>query len=253
MVEDYTSAFRSEQSATRYDKDVYSPNSYDTFIGRLQASWLRDFVREEFRGEAPTQHDFACGTGRIIEDLNGLVREAHGYDTSPDMLALAEKKGLTARFHQISPGETSVMVETESVDSVILTMFRLLLNSPESVRDSSLRFAAGILRQSNDGVLIVNNHGNRWSVRHLARLGRRREGEWFHELSTRDVRKLAERHGLLIERCHGFGILPRRLHAGSRIRPAARWVDRWAARKAWLAPVSIDIIYTMRLRDRARQ
>jgi hypothetical protein len=55
------------------------------------------------------QHDFACGTGRAIRQLRGLVREAHGYDTSATMLAQARAtgRGLVARGGRRRPGAIS--------------------------------------------------------------------------------------------------------------------------------------------------
>ncbi len=249
MPDDYTSAFRSEQAAERYEQSVYEPGSYDSFMADLQGSWLRKFVSHEFRGEAPVLHDFACGTGRIVEALTGMFRSAHGYDTSSDMLAVASQKGLPAQFHLIQPGDlpSHVDVGEGAGASVLVTIFRLLLNSPDAVRADSMRFAASILRQAEHGVLVVNNHGNRWSLRQLARLKPLPKDGWFHALSTREVRRLAADHGLVVKGAYGFGLLPRSLHA-SRTRSMARRLDRWTAGRRWLAPVAIDIVYVMRMR-----
>ena len=48
----------------------------------------------------PVQHDFACGTGRAIRLLHGLVRAAHGYDVSAVMLAKARESGAYAAISQ---------------------------------------------------------------------------------------------------------------------------------------------------------
>ena len=244
MPDDYASAFRSEHAAARYDDTTYDPQSYDSFIGGLQAAWLREFVTTEFPGESPALHDYACGTGRIIEALTGAVSEAHGYDVSADMLAAASRKGLPAQLHLVQARPTPVSLDGSPGRPLLVTMFRLLLNAPDPVRRDSLRFAADLLRQSEHAVLVVNNHGNRWSLRSLRRLRPLADGDWFHSLSTRDVRRLAGEHGLVVRRGHGFGLLPRGLHATA-ARGLARRVDRWAAGQRWLAPVSIDIAYVV--------
>jgi len=245
MPDDYTSAFRSQQAADRYEKSVYEPDSYDSFVADLQRSWLRDFVSAEFREEAPVLHDYACGTGRIIDSLTGKYRLAHGYDTSADMLAVAAQKGLPAQFHLIEPGSGPVDVDEQSRGPTLVTMFRLLLNSPQSVRSDSLRFVAGILHQVEHGVLVLDNHGNRWSLRQAARLKSTPTGVWFHSMSSREVRRQAAEHGLVVERRHGFGVVPRSVH-GTRLRSLARTIDRWAAGRRWLAAISIDIVYVAR-------
>jgi SAM-dependent methyltransferase len=244
LPDDYVSAFRSEHAAARYDDTTYDPQSYDSFIGALQAHWLRQFVAAEFPDEEPALHDFACGTGRILEALAGAVIEAHGYDVSADMLAAAARKGLPAQLHLVQARPTPVSLDGPPGRPLLVTMFRLLLNAPDQVRRDSLRFAADLLRQTEHGVLVVNNHGNRWSLRSLRRLRPLTDGEWFHSLSTRDVRRLTGEHGLAVRRRYGFGLVPRGLHA-TPARALARRVDRWAAGQRWLAPVSIDIAYVV--------
>jgi hypothetical protein len=160
------------------------------------------------------------------------------------MLAAASRKGLPAQLHLVQARPTPVSLDGPRGRPLLVTMFRLLLNAPDDVRRNSLRFAADLLRQRDHAVLVVNNHGNRWSLRSLRRLRPRAGEDWFHSLSTRDVRRLAEEHGLAVRRGYGFGLVPRRLHATG-ARGLARRVDRWAAGQRWLAPVSIDIVYVI--------
>src|SRR3712207_8603476 len=47
------------------------------------------------------------------------------------------------------------------------TMFRLLLNVDDAVRDRAIAFAAKALPDADAGLLIVENHGSADSLRHL--------------------------------------------------------------------------------------
>ncbi|MEU7867889.1 class I SAM-dependent methyltransferase [Dactylosporangium sp. NPDC049140] len=110
------------------------------------------------------QHDFACGTGRAIKLLHGVVRAAHGYDSSEQMLAKAREAGVYAKLHQVS--EDGPVPEPATVDGpALVTVFRLLLNAPKDVRDRAIAFAARILQAGDDR-----------RVRHRPQLGQRPAG-----------------------------------------------------------------------------
>ena len=151
------------------------------------------------------QHDFACGTGRAIRTLHGLVRAAHGYDTSAEMMAKAAEVGTRADFHQV-PADGPVPSPVDAGAPAIVTMFRLLLNVDDAVRDRALAFAAKALPTRDAGLLVVENHGNASSVRHLR--ARRHSGErWFAELSHEQVADLLGRHGFEIVERRGLSML----------------------------------------------
>ena len=82
----------------------------------------------EFGHAAPVQHDFACGTGRAIRTLHGLVRDAHGYDTSAEMMAKAAEVGSQARAGTRCRRTARCRSPVPAGRPAIVTMFRLLLN-----------------------------------------------------------------------------------------------------------------------------
>ena len=82
MTTDYTRVFQDTDAVEKYETVTYAPDSYASRINERQRAYLRDLVVRQFGDRRPAQHDFACGTGRAIRTLHGLVREAHGYDTS---------------------------------------------------------------------------------------------------------------------------------------------------------------------------
>jgi predicted TPR repeat methyltransferase len=188
----------------------------------------------------PVQHDFACGTGRAIRTLHGLVRAAHGYDTSAEMMRKAAAVGAQAHWHQVSMAGP-VPEPVDAGTPAIVTMFRLLLNVDDSVRDRALAFAAKVLRTRADGLLVVENHGNSSSLRHLR--ARRHSGErWFAELSHEQVGELLARHGFEVVERRGFSMLTQSLHEN----PLARAADAAARALPGTGGLAVNVLYTAR-------
>ena len=109
MSADYTKVFQDADAVEKYETVTYAPDSYASRINDRQRAYLRELVKREFSGRAPVQHDFACGTGRAIRTLHGLVRVAHGYDTSAEMMAKAAEVGTRAEFHQVAGGRAGAV------------------------------------------------------------------------------------------------------------------------------------------------
>ncbi|MET0423332.1 MAG: class I SAM-dependent methyltransferase, partial [Actinoplanes sp.] len=158
MTTDYTKVFQDTAAVEKYENVTYAPDSYASQINDRQRDYLRTMVRREFGPIQPVQHDFACGTGRAIRTLHGLVREAHGYDTSAEMMAKAAEVGSVATWHQV-PMDGPVPEPVEAGFPAVVTMFRLLLNVDDEVRDRALAFAAKALPSFDSGILVVENHG----------------------------------------------------------------------------------------------
>jgi SAM-dependent methyltransferase len=244
MRADYAQIFQSDEAVAKYEHVVYSADSYSTAVNARQRAYLRRLVRQQFVQRRPVQHDFACGTGRAIRLLHGVVRAAHGYDTSAAMLARARGAGVYARLHQIP--ETGPVPEPATVDGpALVTIFRLLLNAPAEVRDRAIAFAAKVLPDPDSGLLIVENHGNRTSLRHLRH--RRRAGDpWFAEMSHDEVGELPHRHGFTVVERRGFALCPPGTYRRTWLRPVVRAVDDLASRIGRLSTVATDVLYVAR-------
>src|SRR5690606_19078587 len=100
---DYAQIFQDPHVVERYEHEVYAPDSHASATSRRQQRYLRRLVRRWFREWPPVQHDFACGTGRGIRLLHGVVRAAHGYDPSAAMLAKARELDTPASLHLVAP------------------------------------------------------------------------------------------------------------------------------------------------------
>jgi predicted TPR repeat methyltransferase len=240
MTTDYTKVFQDAEAVEKYETVTYAPDSYASRINERQQAYLRGLVQREFGDRAPVQHDFACGTGRAIRTLHGLVRAAHGYDTSAEMMAKAAEVGSQAQFHQV-PMDGPVPEPVDAGTPAIVTMFRLLLNVDGAIRDRALAFAAKALPTRDAGILVVENHGNASSVRHLR--ARRHSGErWFAELSHEQVAELLTRHGFEVVERRGFSMLTPSLQSN----PLARAADAAARRLPGSDAYAVNVLYTAR-------
>lgn len=239
MTSEYTRVFQDADAVDKYEHVTYAPDSYASRINERQRAYLRKLVAREF-DTAPVQHDFACGTGRAIRTLHDLVLQAHGYDTSAAMMAKAAEVGSRAHWHQV-PVDGPVPEPVRAGHPAIVTMFRLLLNVPAEIRDRAVAFAAKALPEAGSGVLVVENHGNAGSLRHLR--ARRHSGErWFAELSHTDVEELLDRHGFEVTERRGFSMLTESLDH----KPLARAADAAARRLPGADGFAVNVLYTAR-------
>jgi len=243
MHTEYSQVFRDRRAVEKYDREVYAPGSYASAISERQRAYLRRLIPRAFPDRRPVQHDFACGTGRAVRLLTGLVRAAHGYDPSPEMLDRARDGGLFGDWHEIPA--TGPIARPATVDGpAVVTVFRLLLNVSDEVRHRALAFAERVLPDAGAGLLIVENHGNAASLRHL-RARRRADDPWFAELSHRQVAKLLAAHGFTVVTRHGFAFLPRAAYRAPWHRLARR-LDDLLCRSGWLSRFATDVLYVAR-------
>jgi SAM-dependent methyltransferase len=244
MRADYARIFQDVEAVERYDAVVYAPETYASAVNARQRRYLRDLARRAFPQRRPVQHDFACGTGRALRLLQSTVRTAHGYDTSAAMLDRARATRVAAELHEIA-ADGPLPVPATTAEPALVTVFRLLLNVPDEVRDRAIGFAAVVLPDPLAGLLVVENHGNRSSLRHLGY--RRHTGDpWFAELSHVEVRRLLARHGFEIVERRGFALCPPGAYRRRWLRPVARRIDDLAAKVPWLAGVCTDVLYVAR-------
>lgn len=92
-----------EQAAHRPDADMLihpsgtDPDAYRE-SGRQAARNLVGMVAKQ-QATAHRWLDYGCGNGRVLHALGGIVHEAHGYDTSPTLVAQARDQGCWATTH----------------------------------------------------------------------------------------------------------------------------------------------------------
>lgn len=244
MRADYTELFQDESTVAKYEQIVFAPDSYASAVSKRQRAYLRGLVKRAFPYRRPVQHDFACGTGRAIRILHGLVRGAHGYDTSEAMLTKAAEIGSYARLHLVEAADQTP--EPEQTDApALVTIFRLLLHVDAEVRERAVAFAAKVLRHYDSGLLVLENHGNRHSLHHLRRR-RHHRSPWFDELDHVEVAELLDRHGFTVVERRGFAFFTRGWYGKAWLRPAAMAVDNLMARTGWGAKWAVNVLYVAR-------
>jgi predicted TPR repeat methyltransferase len=240
----YARVFQDTGAVDKYEHVTYAAGSYASRINERQREYLRALVRRAFPTVRPVQHDFACGTGRAIRSLHGLVREAHGYDTSADMLAKAAEVGTRAQLHAVA-ADGPVPDPAPSDGPALVTMFRLLLNVDDTVRDRALAFAARVLPVPRAGLLVIENHGNARSLRHL-RARRLRGQRWFAELSHDDIDRLLHRHGFETVERRGFSMLTQGWYERPGLDRIARGVDSAASVLPGTDRYAVNVVYVAR-------
>jgi len=197
---------------TAYESNEYGVQSYSSQVWQWERPVVERIITDFRRGRpGPVRLlDFACGTGRVLSAVEGLVDAAEGIDISENMVALARAKCQRARF---KVGDVLARPELLEKNYDVITAFRFLLNVEPAVRARVLRQLRAVLR-APDGLLVVNVHGNSRSLRHPAVVWRRwRErsrptGAMLNEMSPGETERLLRECGFHIVRRFGFGLLP---------------------------------------------
>lgn len=221
-----------------------APDDYLAAVSARQRAYLRLLVRTSFPDRRPVQHDFACGTGRTVRLLHGMVRDAHGYDNSPQSLAVARRSGLRARWHEVDadgPGPQPASGE----GPVVVTVFGMLLDASDEARERAVAFASRALPSHTSGLLIVENHGSANSVRALRPRARRSRRPGLTHLA---VATLLHRYGFTILERRGFSLFPRLAYRWPALRPLVRRLDGLLCRCEFLSRYATDVLYVARRR-----
>lgn len=208
----YRDTFTNRGSARRYDEVVYAAGSSAEILSRVEAQLIRALAADCLAGRpAPAYLDFACGTGRILALLADLAASATGIDISAAMLERAAERAPTVRLlHK----DVTAPDDRPEAQYDLITAFRFLTNAEPDLRAAVLRRLHARLK--DDGVLLINSHGNPWSYRlfllpyHWAR-DRVAGRTLFGYLSRRATRRLLEGAGFRVERVIGMGFVPEKL------------------------------------------
>lgn len=191
--------------------------------------------------------DFACGTGRVLCHFEKFSTESDGLDISESMVEKARERCPKSRLH-VANICTEPVLKDSPYD--VITSFRFLLNAEPELRVAVLHQ----LRQRIDerhGILIVNVHGNRSSVRHLPIMMRRcraklNPGAHAHimmaEMSLPETRSLLADAGFKVVREIGFGILPSFLYR-SFLKSFCYWLDGRLCGSGWMSRFSTDVVF----------
>lgn len=209
MEKNYTKGYFRKNAGRSYDKVV--SNRYELFITTLEEYYLKKTINKYFENK-PKHLDFACGTGRVLKILENNVKSQTGIDTADEMVKEARSK-VNATFHVGNILERKIM--NEKFD--LVTSFRLFLNLNEKYRGPILEKLRSYLK--DDGLLIVNNHMNRYSLlgfqfffrnKILRHSLKRDGGKIINTMSEYQLRKHLKKEGYKVIKVCRFGFFPGR-------------------------------------------
>jgi SAM-dependent methyltransferase len=231
-----------EGVAERYDNEYYAASTYDSIVWGWQRPVLRRMLRSLRERNGRLKYlDFACGTGRIISEVEDLATESVGLDIAPLMLARAALRTRSP----LRCGDILAQPSIVDRDYDAITAFRIVLGAEPEIRVALLQDLAQRLRDDGSR-LIFNVHFSHRSVLALTSRYRQLRG-WprMLTLSPAETGRLIAASGLEIESVYGFGVLPRRLYRSPLARASAIF-DRLASRIATMTWLSQDLVYVCR-------
>ena len=157
----YRMAHQDANHARYYDRDFWSPSSAKGLNWEIEQRIL-DRVFERHLHPPPSRAvDFACGTGRVLQYLEGRVNETIGIDVSAQMLALARPRCSRSQLVQHDVTVTPLVDLPHPIH--LVTAFRFFLNAEPNLRRDGLAWMRSVLRPN--GVLVANFHLNPASLR----------------------------------------------------------------------------------------
>lgn len=240
MKSEYSRAFQSDAAAQKYENIVYDENGYDAFIWNIQRGRVLKVI-ENFKksNNREFEHlDFACGTGRILAEVETVIERTTGLDISPNMISVAQKK---VKHAQLVVGDILHHSTLEGKQYDLITAFRFFLNAEPDLRKKIME-SLGLHLRDSQSRLIFNIQGNKNSLRHFSIAKRIKKGERQSEMSVAEIRELVDRAGLKIIEWYGIGVCPPVLHR-SFLAPVMRFVDRLCEPLPIMKRISYDLLF----------
>lgn len=184
----------------------YKKDKRDAWIWSIEQKILDNFINKEQNSKIENYLDFACGTGRIIEKIERYASNSVGIDISETMIKEAKKRCINSNLivHNIMESD----FDTKKYD--LITAFRFFKNAEDKLRRNAFKTINKKLL--TEGILIFNNHGNRWTFQRIFRF---LMGKKIDELDFKFperypphsyLKKLLKQNGLEIVKTEGVGI-----------------------------------------------
>ena len=221
MSGSYREAFQDSTRATAYEEGLFSADSYAALLWTVERDFLQRFVARFAASITGVDYlDFACGTGRVLSFMEGLVDTARGIEIAAPMLEFARAK--VKRAELVQADITAPGTEIEGQYDLI-TSFRFFLNAEPALRLAVMRGLAARLRNDSSR-LIFNIQASTPGHKSLVRVVRRSEGgrdgsPGYNVMSQRAVERLVQEAGLNIEEQYGYDLIS---GAGLRVLAADR-------------------------------
>ena len=174
-----------------YDTNL-AESPFDAYMSGWERKRLPEVIRRFFP-HSPQRHlDFACGTGRITEQVAPMARQSTGVDISPTMIEEARRKCPQVSFHL---ADLTQQDPDLGGNFDLITSFRFFGNAQDELREGALK--ALTKRLAPGGHLVINSHRNPRAL--YALLNRMSGGNaGSMDLHLAKLRSLLNRHGLSI-------------------------------------------------------
>jgi SAM-dependent methyltransferase len=210
--DDYRGAYQSKERANVYEKGIYAKDGYDDFLWKMERQAFLSILKKSLPTFEKIQTlDFACGTGRISEFLEGKFESIDAIDISDEMVQIAKSK--TDKVNYIVADITKDDAAfTKKYD--LITTFRFVLFSEPDLRKEVFAKLATFLKDK-DARLVVGLHGNPFSRRGFVHIFQKLKGlpaeKQLRSFSLSDMQALAAHAGLEIVDYTGVGFVPRKV------------------------------------------
>ncbi len=201
-MKSYRESHTQQGKGEAYDKsheNKYDAVIWDTFV----KPYLKNILKSTSEQGAKKYLDFACGTGRILNQSNYFFDDITGIDISEEMLKVAKKRVPNAVYycHDVTANNNI------SLKFDCITLFRFVLNAEPELRKEILHWL--FCHIEDDGVLIFNNHMNLYSFRGLITwLARCFGNKQVNYLTKKQITHDLRLTGFTIVSCKGFWLLP---------------------------------------------
>ncbi len=201
-MKSYRESHTQKGKGEAYDKS--HENKYDSIIwSDFVKPYLKNILRNSSEKGAKKYLDFACGTGRILNQSNCFFDDITGIDISEEMLKVAKKRAPNAHFY------CQDVTVNKSISSTFdcVTLFRFILNAEPSLREEVFKWLYE--HMEHDSVLIFNNHMNLYSSRGIVTwLAKCFGNKQINYLTKKQIKHDLRLIGFTIVSCKGFWILP---------------------------------------------
>ena len=152
---DYRQALQAKEKGRDYDES-FADLPYLRFIWEWEKEVIKNTLRKHSEFKNPIILDFACGTGRILTELESYSKNVTGIDVSDSMLEQASKKITHAKLLKGDITKNEGHFQPEQFD--VITAFRFFLNAQNGLRKDVLEKFQLYLKPT--GVFVFNVHAN---------------------------------------------------------------------------------------------
>lgn len=200
----YRESYILNQKVNKYDNHYDNNHFFHTFIwNKIESRLLISILKKEKTNNFYL--DFACGSGRVLQETENIFSKSYGIDVSNTMLNIARKKIKKSKLLQLDI--TKSFLPDNEIKFDIITAYRFFLNANNSLRYESLFHLHSLLKPN--GKLIFNLHGNKWSFHLIYWFWAKIHNKEMRVLSYSGINKMIKQFDFTIVKVYGYGFLPR--------------------------------------------